>query len=148
MSAHALLVVLIGCQHVVETLRNVQFGQISVVQGKADVAVVVGIDDEVGRYLLHIPAHCLSHRGSGFRVQLANFSLKCLYLKVGQRESRLYFVPVFLCKSIKIVGKDGFQIAINLAVVFPFSVRYLAFYLQEQAFLQRTRSNACRVEVL
>lgn len=66
---HVLPVVAVGVDHVGERRRYLQVGNASVVDGECDMAVVVGVDDEVGCDLLQAASLGLSERGAGLGIE-------------------------------------------------------------------------------
>ena len=99
---HALLVVAIGFHHGRERRRHIEFGHTRLVQREADVAVVVGVDDEVGRYLLNVSPFGFAHRCSGLGVEAAYQLLHAVDLGIAQVHREAQFVPVFLCELVEV----------------------------------------------
>ena len=58
--AQVLLILLIFFHRISKRLRHFQFGYFAIVEREGNRTIVLGIYDEVGRYLLHIPAHGLT----------------------------------------------------------------------------------------
>ena len=58
--AQILLILLILFHRISKRLRHLQLGHFTIVEREGDGTVVLGIDNEVGRYLLHTPAHGLT----------------------------------------------------------------------------------------
>ena len=104
-------------------------------------AVVVGVYDKVGRYLLQVTPLRLAHRCPRLRVQFPNFGLHLLHLLVGELQLRLYRVPMFLGKGLKTLVNHA-------AHHFLCPTFRLSCNLYQQAFFKRTRANASRVERL
>src|SRR3712207_4865918 len=63
------LTVLIVVDHLGERRRHRQIGQTAIVHAESHRAIISRIDDEVGRYLLQIAAHRLTHGGSRLRIE-------------------------------------------------------------------------------
>ena len=95
-------------QHLSKVAVHAQFGHIPVVQGQADGAVVVGIHEEVGHYLLHVFADGFSHRGARARVQPADFADGLFAQVFADAELLLYLVPMFAGEFFVAVRHDGF----------------------------------------
>ena len=68
LAVHVLLVGAVGVYHVGERWRYLQVGYAPVVDGEGHVAVVVGVHDEVGRYLLQASAFRLAKGGARLGV--------------------------------------------------------------------------------
>ena len=111
------------------------------VEGEGDHPVVLCVDDEVGGNLLDTASHRLTHRGARTGIQLTQFLEQRLCLDVRQREGCLYLVPMLLGEGIEIFGNDLLHQRLHLRVVATTD-------LDEQALLQRTGTDARRVEVL
>ena len=138
---HAALVLLVGVEHVEKRGRHVEVGYAPFVDGEAHVVVGVRVYNEVGRNLLHVAAHGLAHGGPGLGIEFQNLALKGCYLAVGEREMLLDAVPTFLEEIVVTFVNDVIEQHVD-------GVTFLAFHLQEQAFLEIAGTYAGRVKVL
>ena len=101
----------------------------------------MGVDDEIWGNLLQGTSDGLTDGGTGFRIQLAQFSNERLCLQVTQFQHLLQALPVFLGEKLKIFA-DGFLHEVSQ------TGRVAPLNLQQQTFLQRTCSDAGRIELL
>ena len=160
-AAHTRLVVFIGGEHIRKRRRHIQLWYLSVVETERDAAVIVGIDDEIGRNLLDVAPLRLTHRGTWFRIEFPNLLLNGFHLFVRQVQCRLYLFPMFLLEFFEIIRNNRMQKGVfGRLVVWSFGRLGLpslnreglgvglSLYLQQQTFLQVSGSDSCRVEVL
>ena len=138
---HVGLVVSVVVNHVGERGRHHQSGYVSATEMERNPAVVVGVYDKVGRYLLQVTPLRLAHRCPRLRVQFPNFGLHLLHLLVGELQLRLYRVPMFLGKGLETLVYHAAHHLLGPA--FGLSVN-----LYQQAFFKRACANASRVERL
>ena len=84
LATHVLLVGLIFVEGIGERLRHMQLRDVAHVQRERHRAVVLCVDDEVGRNLLDAASYHLAHRRSWFGIQLAQLADECLALQVSE----------------------------------------------------------------
>ena len=141
LAAHVLLVLLILLHRVGKRLRHLQLGYLTIVEGEGDGAVVLGVDDEVGRDLLQTPAHRLTHGGPWSRIQLTELTEEGCCLFVVQTERRLDLLPVLLRESLEVVVHHTLHQVLQARGV-------ATLYLEQQTLLEVARTDAGRVELL
>ena len=141
LTTQVVFVLLILLHRVNKRLRHFQFGHLSVVQRESYRSVVLCVYYEVGRYLLHASSHHLAKRCSRARVQLAQLAEQHFGLSIIKLQVFLNLVPVLTCKRLEIVVHHAFHQVAQLRWV-------SAFYLQQQALLQRSGSYTSGVEGL
>ena len=124
-----------------EFAAQAEFGHVVVVEAQADGAVVFGLHDKVGDDLLDVLSDGFSHRASRARVELYQFCYGIVVLLFGDVQLLQDFILVFLRELVTALADD---------VVFGlFQGRiFLALDLQQEAFLEVSRADARRVEVL
>ena len=141
LTAQMVLVLLIFLHGVGKRLRHFKFRHLAIVERKGNSTIILSIDDKVGRYLLHTSAHCLTKRGTRTGIQLSQLLKKYLCLGIVERQRGLNLIPMLLGKRLEIVAH-------HLLHQVPKARRVTTCYLQLETFLQRTGTNAGRVETL
>ena len=141
LTTQVLLVVLVLLHRIDKRLRDLQFRHLAVVEGEGHRPVVLRVDDEVWGDLLDAAPHRLAHRGTRTGIQFPQFLEQRLRLDIRQREGGLYLIPMLLGKSLEIVGNHLLHQRFYFRVVATAD-------LYQQTFLQRTGTDARRIEVL
>ena len=103
LATQVVLVLLILLHRINKRLRHLEFGHLAVVQRKSDGAIILGIHNKVGGYLLHAATHGFAKRCTWTWIQFAQFAEQGLGLHVVQLQVGLYLVPMFAGKCLKVM---------------------------------------------
>ena len=140
-SVHVLLVRAVGVYHLRERGGDAQVRDASAVEGERHVAVIIGVHNEVGGYLLQAASFCLAKGCPRLGIELSYLFMDNRRL-LGREAHRLgYLVPMLLDEVVEMMADDLFHEALEFAF-------RPSGNLQEQALLERAGANAGGIEGL